>query len=394
MHPPDHGRRATRRAAAALMIATTALVVSACQPPGLASQPASAPSNGIGAPESLSAPAPVTPEPTTSAGTTGDTTTPAMTPQPPTSTTAPSSAVSTSATTSGAAAPEGTVFGVNDGSGYDTSDVANTRNTAEVARLGLTAVRMGMDGVGCERVGEPCNFARRDEAVQARLDRDIAIHATVAFRSELEVGFGEDEWVRNYGWKCGQIAGHYQGKVKYYIVDNETDLAYGDGQRGKVAPNLVVRMQQACYEAVKAVDTGIRLESMPATSPGTPYNRELLAAGIGNYADVVGTHLYGGQMDQGAIDTLRGYMADYDVDLPVACSECGVTPEWYTEGGEKYKGLTGNAARAQWLRDFAVHAEEKKLDNVLYFSMFSVHGDWEMDDDPLALDALYDIGHS
>ncbi|MDV2997029.1 MAG: hypothetical protein N4J56_006734 [Chroococcidiopsis sp. SAG 2025] len=51
--------------------------------------------------------------------------------------------------------------------------------------------------------------------------------------------------------------------------------------------------KKACYEAIKRVDPGILVESAPATRPNTQYNRALLKAGIGKYADLIGTHMYG-----------------------------------------------------------------------------------------------------
>lgn len=284
------------------------------------------------------------------------------------------------------------MIGINDGSGYDTSPEHTSRLVAQVSDLGLDAVRMGMDDMGCETEGEECDFSRRDLAVQARVDADIAIRAVISFRGHVSADGGEGQWAENFGWKCGQIAEHYRDDIRYYIVDNEPDLDYGPGQRAKARPDLVVAMQKACYEAIKAVDPDIRLESSPATSPGTGYNRELLAAGIAQYADVFGTHMYGGQLGQDDIEVLRGYLREFGVDLPIAVSEAGVDPNWYTQGGETHEGLTGLAARAEWLRDFAAYAIEKDLDSVLFFSIGSVHGDWEIEDEA-GLQALRDIGH-
>jgi hypothetical protein len=263
---------------------------------------------------------------------------------------------------------------------------------AQVSDLGLDAVRMGMDDVGCEHEGEECDFARRDPAVRARLDAGIAIHAVISFRGHVSAEGGEGQWAENFGWKCGRVAEHYRDEIRYYIVDNEPDLDYGTGQRARARADLVVAMQQACYEAIKAVDPGIRLESSPATSPATRYNRELLAAGIARYADAFGTHMYGGQLEDDAIETLRGYLREFGVDLPIAVSEAGVDPNWYTAGGETHEGLTGYEARAQWLRDFAAYAIEKDLDSVLFFSIGSTHGAWEIEDEA-GLQALRDIGH-
>ncbi|URD52978.1 hypothetical protein [Chroococcidiopsis sp. CCNUC1] len=288
------------------------------------------------------------------------------------------------------------IFGVNDGTGYDDSQEFSQMVSGRISALGLTAVRTGADKMKCEREGEPCDFSRRDVVIQEHLAKGLALHMVIAFRWELDVaGYEPIQWTKNYAWKCGQVAHHWKDTVRYYIVDNEPDIRGRDAKRGPETPATVVRMQKACYEAIKRVDPGILVESAPATRPNTEYNRALLKAGIGKYADLIGTHMYGGQLREDAIATLRKWMAEFGVNKPVAISECGSDPNWFNPGGSdgEWKGKHGREARALWLRDMAAYARRKKLHNVLFFSMFSIHGDWEMDKDRAALAALKDIGH-
>ena len=288
------------------------------------------------------------------------------------------------------------IFGVNNGTGYDDSQEFSQMVSKRISALGLTAVRTGADKMKCEREGEPCDFSRRDVVIQEHLAQGLALHMVIAFRWELDAAeYDPVQWTKNYAWKCGQVARHWKDTVRYYIVDNEPDLDYGEGQRAKVEPATVVKMQKACYEAIKKVDRGILVESSPAQRPNTEYNRALLKAGIGKYADLIGTHMYGGQLREDAIATLRKWMAEFGVNKPVAISECGSDPNWFNPGGSdgEWKGQHGREARALWLRDMAAYARRQKLHNVLFFSMFSIHGDWEMDRDRAALAALKDIGH-
>ncbi len=49
------------------------------------------------------------------------------------------------------------------------------------------------------------------------------------------MGANEDEWVANFGWKCGQIASHYRDDIRYYMIDNEVDRLFGEGPPGCMA---------------------------------------------------------------------------------------------------------------------------------------------------------------
>ncbi len=61
---------------------------------------------------------------------------------------------------------------------------------------------------------------------------------------------------------------------------------------------------------------------------------------LGNYADIIGTHLYGGQVIEGSIGKLKSYMAEYGDAKQITCSECGADQNWYTGNGY-WKGAAG-----------------------------------------------------
>jgi hypothetical protein len=299
------------------------------------------------------------------------------------------------------------IFGVNDDSSWDAPSEQFETSSSTIKSLGLQAVRRGIGcGYGFE-VGRTCDFTNSDRAVEKYLAKGLRVHAIIPFRWEINMGDPLDStretWIKNFGEKCRQTAAHYKGKINYYIIDNETDVDYRndvtkiDDARQPIEAPLVVKMHRACYEAVKKIDANIRIESTPAQRPNTTYNRELLEAGIGNYADVIGTHFYGGQIEQNSIAELKSYMKEFGVDKPIAVSEAGVNPNWYTPTGPfgdiKWKGLEGKAARAQWIKDAAEYAKTEKLESVLFFTMFFGIPDdddepWNMHNDQLALDAL------
>ena len=88
------------------------------------------------------------------------------------------------------------------------------------------------------------------------------------------------------------VAAHYAGRVAYYIIDNEPDLA-------EVPPATAVEMTCAAHEEIKAVDPSIRIESPPTASAGARYLDSMIELGVTRCADVLGVHSYGAQLDEG-----------------------------------------------------------------------------------------------
>lgn len=262
-------------------------------------------------------------------------------------------------------------FGMNNGTGYNTDPNYVNQAVARMQELGIKRVRMGMDGVNGNAEGVPFTFAGRDYTVDAYLRAGIKMHATISFRFFVS---GDDLETRKRNWVyfVRGVFNRYKGKVTYYIVDNEPDLSYGSGWKAAQPANITVEFNRIAYQIAKEVDPNIRIESSPAASPCTPYNRDMLRSGIGNYADVIGTHIYGGQIsnNEDCIARLKGYMNESGVNKPIAISEAGSIVSWAPSQGE--------AGRAQWYRNLGEYAKRHGVENVLAFD-WDGHGEWRME---------------
>jgi len=130
------------------------------------------------------------------------------------------------------------------------------------------------------------------------------------------------EW-RNY---LTTVAEHYKGKVHYYELWNEPNLAqYYSGS----VPGMV-RMAQVASEALKEVDPSIQLISPSPTGVGggVRWLDSFLRAGGGKYVDIIGYHFY---VHPGPPEGVLRYVQQ--VRSVMASNGVGDKPLWSTEIG-------------------------------------------------------------
>ena len=155
--------------------------------------------------------------------------------------------------------------------------------------------------------------------------------------------------------KCVETMTKYKGKIFYYIVGNEPDLVgQADPNRKplKADPQQAVDYTRAVYEASRVVDPtgGIKVESMPVSSPETPYLQKMIDLGVADVCDYIGVHVYSNQINDGRLSKPWEFLRQHNVTKkPVAASECGMptiyAPKELTEE-QKFQW------QAEWL-DFA-----------------------------------------
>nr|WP_297352997.1 glycosyl hydrolase [uncultured Caldimonas sp.] len=128
-----------------------------------------------------------------------------------------------------------------------------------------------------------------------------------------------DDW-RDY---VRTLARRYAGRIRHWELWNEPD--YAPHYRGTVAE--MVEMARIAREELKAADPQNQLVSPGLTaSQGMPWLNAFLAAGGGQYVDVIGFHWYFHTSPEklaAAIDNVRQLMATHGV---------GDKPLWNTEG--------------------------------------------------------------
>ncbi|HEV7404833.1 MAG TPA: hypothetical protein VGO11_17965 [Chthoniobacteraceae bacterium] len=234
------------------------------------------------------------------------------------------------------AAPEGDPapwLGINHG------DAEQAILLSDLQKTGLRMVREGFNGKPDRE------FA---EKVQAYADTGIEPHVSVNMR-----GAGIDvpdypTWLQNYRRRCVEIMTAYQGKLRYYIVGNETDKA--DPFTGRLSPEQAVDFTRMAYEASREVDPagGIKIESPPVSSPRPikDYLKKMFAAGLSDCCDYIGVHAYSNQINDGKLDNpwlLQQQQGG--TQKPIAISELGVSEDWAP------KALTPEQ-KEQWKAEF------------------------------------------
>jgi hypothetical protein len=261
--------------------------------------------------------------------------------------------------------------GVNGQTGFNTASNYVSEVNAKASGLGLSSLRMGMDGVYGNAVGANFTFGTRDAVVNSHLSAGLAPHAVISFRNHVSHGSSQAEWLANWRYFVGGVMRHYDGKVRYYIIDNEPEL------NGFTDAAFAVTLTKAAFDSAAAIDPAIRIESPPTGSPGTAFLQQMINAGITRYAHVLGVHAYGGQIDDAHGQGLRKpweWMAasGYRV-IPVACSECGASAGWAPAG------VDGRTWQARWMRAAAVAFRRYGYDNVQLYSFRSTAGaDWDI----------------
>ncbi len=121
------------------------------------------------------------------------------------------------------------------------------------------------------------------------------------------------------------VATRYKGRVHYYEIWNEPNNS--DNFTGTI-PQLVTLAKEAS-SIVKSIDPGARIVSPPVaynSGDGLKYLDSLFAAGIGEYADVIGYHFY---IDDEPPERLPVHIAE--VRQVMANHGAGEKPLWNTE---------------------------------------------------------------
>jgi len=156
--------------------------------------------------------------------------------------------------------------------------------------------------------------------------------------------------------KCVEMMTKYKGRVFYYIVGNEPDLARQADPNHKslsADPQQAVDYTRAAYEASREVDPtgGIKIESMPVSTPETGYLKKMIDLGVVDVCDYIGVHVYSNQVNDGRLSKPWEFLQQHGgTKKPVAASECGMptkyAPKDLTTDAQKF------AWQAEWL-DFA-----------------------------------------
>jgi hypothetical protein len=263
--------------------------------------------------------------------------------------------------------------GINNGTGYDTTPSYVDWSISKDKELGVGSVRMGMDNVGGYREGEAFNFGHRDVAVDKYLAANIAIHTVISARGHVNRDSDYEKWKANWSYFCKNVMTHYKGKISWYIIDNETDISYGNGT---LSPQQAVDLTKIAFEIAKSIDPNIVIESPPPTSPETPYLREMISLGIANYCDYIGVHAYGGQINEGRLNRVWQYLQEFGVKKPVVVSEAGAINDYFNN-----VGVTPSEGRRIWFSRFYYQLKRYGYSHVLLFDL-DKHDAWALIDTP------------
>jgi len=274
-----------------------------------------------------------------------------------------------------AVAQKDQVYGTNNGTGYNTTPAYVDQSIAWDNELGLKRVRMGMDGVGGGTVGATFDFAARDVVVNKYLAAGIKICVTAGPRFHTASNITNYvTWKANWDYFIKGVMNHYKGKISYYIIDNEPDLAYAVRA---LTPQESVDFTKIAWDAAQVIDQTIEIESTPTMSCETDYLRQLVSLGITQYCNYLGVHVYGAQTDDGRLGKPWEFMSQYPQfpQRPVSASECGMNPSFAPVG------INALAWVARWFKQFNVQTKRYGYSNVLLFDIDG-HDDWAFLNDP------------
>jgi len=262
------------------------------------------------------------------------------------------------------------LVGINNGTGYRTDPAYVDQAITWTQDLGLGIARVGMDGIGCRRAGQACQFASRDATIAAYRAAGIKVHSPISMRGHVDAGRSTREWLANWETQLRQVFAHYKGKISYYIIDNEPDVRYGSDQLARMDPALVVEFNRVAARILDEVDPAAVCETSPPSNPRADgYVQELLDAGIADTCEVVGVHAYGGQVEDGILNGVWRDMEERGIRKPVAISEAGAI--------DSYSPDTGAEGRRRWFNQFAVQVKRYGFDNVLLFDI-DAHDEWAL----------------
>ena len=242
--------------------------------------------------------------------------------------------------------------GINTDNGYRYGNNAYIDSSfGHIKALGLGAAREGINRVD----------ASEDNVIDKAIAKGIAVHAVLPAR-----GRSLDQF-RSF---CNTVFTRYKGKIGYYIVDNEPDL-------NRISPQQAVDYTRIAYEESRKVapNGAIKIESPPTSSPGKGYLQAILDLGVTRYADVLGIHSYGGQIDEGHPQGLQrpwqmmkaAHASKGFPIIPVAASENGTATGWTPAG------LDGRVWQARWYKQNRIQHKRYGYDNILLFSIISTY---------------------
>ncbi|MGC2273522.1 MAG: endo-1,4-beta-xylanase [Candidatus Sulfotelmatobacter sp.] len=190
-------------------------------------------------------------------------------------------------------------------------------------------------------------FGHLDELVDIAEQHHVAILYTLGYtpawasaRPNEQPGRSAAEPRDMQDWRdfVQTIATRYKGRIHDWEIWNEAnDRAFYSGSTKEM-----VKLAQAAYEILKQVDSNNIVVSPSLTygMRGTPWLEHYLRAGGGQYADVIGYHLYIPEPEDmlPVIQRIRSIMAANGV---------GNKPIWNTETGRVIQNNTGDVTPAR-----------------------------------------------
>lgn len=262
--------------------------------------------------------------------------------------------------------------------GINVENKASTENRNFLLDMGFNRIRFGINRLTPENsigVGDPINFGPVDEQVDWYLSNGIELMAVIPFNIENEIDKGLDyeEWKANWDYYCRQVFSHLQGRVFYYILDNEPDLTGS-------TPQQCYDMTKIAYLAAQDIDPNIKIESPPVMGSDGPsitsYLRQMLNLGIADYCDYIGLHSYGSQIDDNRLDAVWKELESHNVRKPVSISELGVKGSWAPAGVEDEEW------RRRWWSQYYVASKAHGFTNNLCFTLDGGPTGWQIKNTP------------
>lgn len=258
--------------------------------------------------------------------------------------------------------------GVNSGIGYNTDPSYVDAQIAAMKRLGVSRVRMGMDGVGGGTVSAGFSWAKRDAVIDKLTAAGIIIHTQVSWRTHIR-DKSRDAWRRlNREWM-----GRYGDRIEIVACDNEPEI------NGCSAKECVEFTKIAWEERNRLGLQGkLLIESPPLgsiddTAPRRLFTfAQLLDAGIADYCDVFGLHAYSIQYQDARFRKPFDELKRRGITKPIGLSEVGTAISWvkgneaehaahYTrlidaglKWGAAYNLLFTLAGETSWTREFSI----------------------------------------
>ncbi len=267
---------------------------------------------------------------------------------------------------------QGHVFAVSDAmmgmcndTGFNTDSTFVQNNISNDITLGMTAVRMGMNGVGGGSVNAAFTWAARDAVVNSYVANHIAMHVPVNPVTMVSQGSSYADWKNNYDYFVRGVMSHYQGKIFWYIIINEPDL-------NGVTAQQAVDFQQIAFNAARSIDPNIKIESSPVSSPTATFLNDMLQLGLADYCDYIGIHCYSSEIDDGNLSKPVEWMQALGIKKPISASECGMSVGWapagFPGGGQEY--------RRRWMPLYYLALKRYGISHSLLFSLTFNDQNW------------------